>query len=84
MSIMLKEFLPKFKKKLSSFILDESGNISKQSIVNVGTILATGVVASASVSATHMCGGGGGGDGGSGGGGGDGCCGDGDGGCCGI
>lgn len=56
---MLKEVLPKLKRKLSSFILDESGNISKQSIIKIGSITTAsavaGVIASGSVNATHLC-----------------------------
>ena len=58
-STMLKEVLPKLKRKLSSFILDESGNISKQSIIKIGSIATAGavagVLASGSVSASHLC-----------------------------
>jgi len=41
---MLKKFLPRFKKKISSFLSEEDGRISKQSLLAISAFLATGAL----------------------------------------
>ena len=76
--------LPKIKKRLKSFILEEEGRISKQSALKIGSVLVLSLLGSSSnvlggcscgSCASDPCAGGGGGGGGSCGGGGGGCCG---------
>lgn len=46
--------LPKIKKRLKSFILEEEGRISKQSVLTIGAILATLGLAT-TIGGTHEC-----------------------------
>ncbi|MEM4267388.1 MAG: hypothetical protein QXK37_01000 [Candidatus Woesearchaeota archaeon] len=39
--------IPKIKKKLISFLSDETGRISKQSIMSIGTVVGIGAITSA-------------------------------------
>ena len=63
--------LPKIKKRLKSFVLEEEGRISKQSVLKIGSVLATSFLASSHdvlggcSCGGSCCGGGGGGGGGS-------------------
>lgn len=43
---MTEKFIPKVTKKLSSFIKDEKGSISKQSLLSLGTFVGTVAVSS--------------------------------------
>ncbi|MBT5492359.1 hypothetical protein HOK00_09080, partial [bacterium] len=43
---MKKNILPKIKKKISSFIMEEEGKISKQSIFALGTMIGSAAIAS--------------------------------------
>ena len=63
--------LPKIKKRLKSFVLEEEGKISKQSVLKIGSVLLLSILGSSSHvgSWSGGSGGGGGGGGGSGGGG---------------
>lgn len=70
--------LPKTKKKIKSFVLEEEGKISKQAILKIGTaLLSSGLVSANHVFGGCSCGGGGASNpcGGGGGGGGGGSCG---------
>ena len=47
---------PYIKKKISSFLLEEEGKISKKSVITMGSILVgLGILAASDIGASHLC-----------------------------